>query len=72
MNKYQTATRGFVLMREGYRPSAIVQKTRAAEMRKRFGGKLVSAAGLRYTMVNGFRCVAQVDNDALMERYNAI
>lgn len=55
------AARGYVLVRTGAKPSAIVPKDRALHMRRRFGGRIILAKGLRYRTVRGMRVVLEAD-----------
>lgn len=53
-----TVTRGYVVaFRNGHR-SAIVPKSRAESMAKRFGGRVVNVAGLAFRTVRGVRVLA--------------
>lgn len=66
------ASRGFMLIRPGASlPSAIVDKASAERMQRRFGGVIVSAAGLRCRRVNGFRVIAAVDMPEVKRRFEA-
>ena len=51
-------SRGYVLLRAGRTPSAIVQRSRAEDMKRRFGGRIIDVKGQPYRTVGGIRVLA--------------
>lgn len=66
----KTVARGYVLISERTgRPSAVVSLADAQAMRRRWGGRIVSAKGLRYRMAQRtLRVVIDADVPELFQR----
>ncbi len=69
MTTTKTVQRGYVLIRDGVKASAVVSGPDARSMRARFGGRIVAAKGLRFRTVQGsLRVIIDADLPELLSR----
>lgn len=55
MSAPRVVARGVVLVRSGGRVSAVLSRPRALDLQRRYGGRIVSAVGRRFRVVQGLR-----------------